>query len=233
MARRTIGQADQDARAEFADLLAAVRQPLWDTVAAKVEQDKLNADRYAAWCSLYPGKKVPRTPGDAALQLGAADDAIKLPYVERAEAEYKRRKAVRDAAEERMRELAIDIVLRSDPSSPVNQLMESMTVHGYPNQTACHHYSHVGALLKAESWGLHAQTFVVEDDGYFRIYAKVEDQFECEVLRRKPGLTLRQWMQSCMRHGCNVRVFFSGLAWGIEERLGLDNFGNDLTVPNG
>ena len=226
MARRTVEQADQLAHSEFAEQLTILREPLWATEAAKVEQDRLNAERYAAWRRLYPGKKVPRTPGEAALQLGTADDAIKQPYVERADAEYKRRKAARDAAEERMRELAPDIALHVPTGNW--QPMESVSVHSYPNQTADHHYSHVSALLKSESWGLHAPMRVIESNGYFRIEADVADEFECAVLRYRPGLTLRQWMQSCMRHGCNVRVFFPGLAWGIEERLGLDNFGNDL-----
>ena len=50
-----------------------------------------------------------------------------------------------------------------------------------------------------------------------------------DLLRRKPAMSLREWIKDCWRRGTNPRVYDPFLPYGIEARLGLDEFGNDLT----
>lgn len=228
MARRTLEQVDEEARIEFAHLLEVVQRPLWDQEQAAVEQDKLNLERYAVWKRLNPGKRVPRTPGDVALQLGEYDEGIKQPYVDRANAEYERRKAERDAAEERMCELAPDIVLTGDHVAGPNYVADAVHAHSYPNQTADEHYSEVSAKLRCAGYAKHVPAHVQREDDYFRIYVCVGDLFEVEVVKRLPGLTLCEWLKLCMQLGANPRVYNPFLPHGLEAKLGLDYFGNDV-----
>ena len=48
-----------------------------------------------------------------------------------------------------------------------------------------------------------------------------------DLLKRRPGQSLREWLKSCWGKGVNPRVYNPFLPYGIEEKLGLDYFGND------
>jgi hypothetical protein len=98
----------------------------------------------------------------------------------------------------------------------------------YSNQTQSKHYSQVSAELRADGLRKHATVRVVERDRYFVTEAALPDELEVEVLRRLPGLTMREWLKRCMQLGANPRVYNPFLPHGTEERLGLDHFGNDV-----
>ena len=66
---------------------------------------------------------------------------------------------------------------------------------------------------------------------YIIVEAAVADAFEVEVLKRLPGLTLREWLKRCMQFGANPRVYNPFLPHGLEAKLGLDYFGNDVKPP--
>lgn len=53
-----------------------------------------------------------------------------------------------------------------------------------------------------------------------------------EVLRRKPGPGLRDWLKACWKRGVNPRVYDPFLPHGLEERLGLDYFGGETASVN-
>jgi hypothetical protein len=76
-----------------------------------------------------------------------------------------------------------------------------------------------GKLYRDPHYGVCSQSFAVwanvDRDGY-------------EVLKRKPGLTLRDWVKACWKKGINPRVENPFLPPGIEEKLGIDYYGNDL-----
>ena len=224
-------QVDGEARAEFARLLEIANRPLWDEERARVEQDRLNLERYVEWKRLNPGKKVPHTPGAVALQLGERDDAIKKPYVERAKADYERRKAERESAEERMRELAPDIVLHVQPCERAWVECCRGSTSAYPNQTANAAYSRTAVLLQAAGFEQHVPVRELLAPDLIIVEAAVADAFEVEVLKRLPGLTLREWLKRCMQLGANPRVYNPFLPHGLEARLGLDYFGNDVKPP--
>jgi len=49
-----------------------------------------------------------------------------------------------------------------------------------------------------------------------------------EILRRKPTISLRDWLKTCWKRGVNPRVINPFLPSGLEEKLGIDFFGNDV-----
>jgi hypothetical protein len=49
-----------------------------------------------------------------------------------------------------------------------------------------------------------------------------------EMLRLRPGPSLREWIRGCWARQVNPRVYNPWLPAGLEDRLGLDYFGNDL-----
>lgn len=65
----------------------------------------------------------------------------------------------------------------------------------------------------------------------FVVEVQVAEQIDVEILRRAPSrLSFREWLRGILRRGLNPRVMIPGLPWGVEEKLGLDHFGDDL--PN-
>lgn len=49
----------------------------------------------------------------------------------------------------------------------------------------------------------------------------------CEIVRRKPGLTLKEWIRRQWARGINPRVLNPYLPAGLENKLGLDYFGGE------
>lgn len=56
---------------------------------------------------------------------------------------------------------------------------------------------------------------------------RVEHELDVEILRRLPGLPLREQVRLCWKRGVNPRVYLPGLPHGFEERTGLDYFGGE------
>lgn len=54
------------------------------------------------------------------------------------------------------------------------------------------------------------------------------DKIICEVIRRKPGLSLRAVVKKLLKRGANPRVSIPLLPAGYEASVGLDYFGNDV-----
>jgi len=64
--------------------------------------------------------------------------------------------------------------------------------------------------------------------------AHVKYQVKCavselgaEVLKRRSGPSLREWVRLCWKRGVNPRVYSPFLPAGYEERVGLDYFGGE------
>jgi len=54
------------------------------------------------------------------------------------------------------------------------------------------------------------------------------DQIGMEILKRKPSISLRDWVKNCWKSGKNPRVYNPFLPEGLEAKLGIDFFGNDI-----
>lgn len=80
--------------------------------------------------------------------------------------------------------------------------------------------------LRITHYGFRAEVREPEGpDGQYEVWANItEDGWS--LLDRRPGLSLRDWVASCWRRGLNPRVLNPFLPAGIEEKLGVDYFGN-------
>lgn len=55
-------------------------------------------------------------------------------------------------------------------------------------------------------------------------------QFQLEVLKRKPGITMKETVRLLWKRGVNPRVYYPFLPQGYEEKVGLDHFGNEVSA---
>ena len=60
------------------------------------------------------------------------------------------------------------------------------------------------------------------------VAVRVASELDVAILKAKPPPSLKETLRAIMKRGGNVRVFYPTLPWGIEAKLGLDAFGNDL-----
>jgi len=66
----------------------------------------------------------------------------------------------------------------------------------------------------------------------FAVYVKLGPR-DLALLEQKPGPSLRDWLKACWKRGANPRVLNPFLPHGLEERLGIDYFGNDVAPRGG
>ncbi len=77
-----------------------------------------------------------------------------------------------------------------------------------------------GPARTESRWGITYQDYAVwvntDEDGW-------------KLLERKPEVPLKEWLRLCWKRGVNPRVYNPFLPAGLEEKLGIDYFGNDVT----
>ncbi len=142
----------------------------------------------------------------------------------------KRQQANFDTLEDRLKEAAKD----ADPQTGV-------TWHLYDSVNSSYHTQGLGADSYARGaaescaadmtpHGLEAEVRANRREGSsftnYEVWVKC-DSLDWEIARRRPVL-LRDWVKGCLQRGVNPRVYNPFLPHGIERKLGLDNFGNDL-----
>lgn len=66
----------------------------------------------------------------------------------------------------------------------------------------------------------------------WEVWANVASMVDREIVRRRK-VSLRDWMRDCLRRGQNPRVYNPFLPHGLEHKLGLDYYGNDLPAATG
>lgn len=228
MARRTLAQVDAEAREEFARLLEVVKRPAADEAFTAVVQAELDEACRQAWVKRFPDKRPPKDRHKLAADLGEDRTPLFDAAQAKVKAHYAERSAQVKAAEERMRELAPNIVLTTRYDAVTNYVADAICARSFPNQTQCEHYSEVSAKLRCEGYAKHAPSHVHREGDYFRIYVAVGSMLEVEVVKRLSGLTMREWLKRCLQLGANPRVYQPFLPHGTEEKLGMDHFGNDV-----
>lgn len=81
---------------------------------------------------------------------------------------------------------------------------------------------------KATHYGLAAEV-VQEPNAYgtkgFAVHVNTT-ALGVEMVNRLPAVPLREWLAACWKRGTNPRVFNPFLPHGLEEKLGVDYFGN-------
>lgn len=60
---------------------------------------------------------------------------------------------------------------------------------------------------------------------YWIVEALVRDEVDVEILRAH-NADMAMWLAACWKRGVNPRVLLPGLPHGLEEKLGVDYFGN-------
>jgi hypothetical protein len=64
--------------------------------------------------------------------------------------------------------------------------------------------------------------------GYYIVEAKVREKLDEEIINRGRSPSLREQIKMAWARGVNPRVYNPYLPYGIEAKLGLDEFGHDL-----
>ena len=190
---------------------------------------------------LYRRKKRPLDYVEAARLVG--DDAEKLTkdLHERAQATMKAQDAAKKALSAKLDTLAETAEIRSGEFWVAfsEHYVSSYYTQGYGAAS----YAHNGAKLDAlvpQHFGI--ETVVVKSDGLpspaflgggricesYVTACKVESDVDVEVMKRRPALSLRDWLKACWKHAANPRVFNPFLPEGLEAKLGIDYQGNDV-----
>lgn len=108
-------------------------------------------------------------------------------------------------------------------------LVDSVHAH-YPNQTSPHTYSRALAEAKADyarKYGIEVEVKFYRDE---YLPGKFSDKYEVymkttpmgwEILQRRPGVGIVEWVRLCWKRGANPRVFQPFLPHGFEEKHGI------------
>jgi hypothetical protein len=119
-------------------------------------------------------------------------------------------------------------------------VLERIWLSSYSSQGfGMQNYARRAAELKAAEAAPYCDTEIVEDvsksaiTGKPNLYAYVvmalvEHELDAEIVRRKPGMDLRDWLKWCWKNGVNPRVYNPFLPHGLEEKLGITYFGDDV-----
>jgi hypothetical protein len=142
----------------------------------------------------------------------------------------------------RLDELAITAEIRPGEAS---LLFRSVSSSSYSTQTQSVRYAEMAAEMDADvarANGIKVTIVKANErrvESHYPIYSSVElcdfivsvfvaDEIDVEILKRRPGPTLREQVRLCWKRGVNPRVYNPYLPPGYEERQGLDFQGNDL-----
>lgn len=134
----------------------------------------------------------------------------------------------RDQYEAMLKSLAEKAVIpRTAEASKMPEFMydaayssQGLGQHKYAHESAQHVADHAAAC------GVEAFVKCPGKTGDHEVWAHCDPE-AWPIVKAKPGQSLKDWIKSCWGRGVNPRVFMPGLPVGLEEKLGLDYFGNE------
>jgi hypothetical protein len=241
LARRADGQAKREAYASLVEELRALgdgRQ--------RAERETQAGFNAALLVAAHPaGKGKPPKDVDDAWKKLPEDrrKAIRAEWEAKADAVWKTFTNRRESLEADLHALAGHVPVRA---GALRVVVEDRFTSTHRSTGRGADYARVGATITAE--GLKGLGVEVSVESYqyegndqermrfaretgpdgFRVVALVEAEVDAGVLKRLPGVPLREWVRLCWKLGCNPRVYNPYLPHGYEEKNGLDFFGNDL-----
>lgn len=207
-----------------------------------------------AWRGMFGARKFPHDATKCSTAMGQAYDTITQEWRGKVRAVTDRLEEVRDEANATMDSLAPYVTIRHvrDLDQATNgQEYYRSSIWTYSTQTAPSTYAEGDAKIRlAEAlkkepglngW-IRRDCTVVDEDRHgaapaikagklngFLVMLAVESKLDVEVLRHRPeGLSMKEWLMLSWRHNCNPRVFNPFVPYGLEEKLGLDYFGNEV-----
>jgi len=165
------------------------------------------------------------------------DAALRAPILARYRPEYE---ALR--SERRWLDFEIDRLCEDAAPLPGNAWIELRRTHPHHTQGfGADHYGENEAKLYAserDRLGVQVRVRKVTEGvqstdrwgcpsgyRYWVVEAYVAAEVDAEILRHK-SLPLREWLAACWARQTNPRVLCPGLPHGLEEKLGVDYFGN-------
>lgn len=87
-------------------------------------------------------------------------------------------------------------------------------------------------VARAEGFVDGYDLLVLRHDDVCIAVVRVEDDLDVQILRRLPGIPLREQVRLCWKRGVNPRVFNPWLPHNFEHEAGLDYSGNDLRATS-
>lgn len=170
-------------------------------------------------------KKLPKAVYKKA--NGPEWDAMAKPFRDAAKVLGALREKQAEAHRKELRELAtVATIPPGFEDTEQCTRVEWVYAGAYSNQTASKKYalaSARGYLDQAELYGLEGHVEVT-DSGGIDVFVNC-DADTWEVVKAKPGVSLKEWVRLCWKRGVNPRVFNPYLPHGFEEKNGLDFFG--------
>lgn len=194
----------------------------------------------AAYRKKHRGKRVRELNDFGVAQLILTDaqlEEIRKPFKEKADALLEEHDAKVKEIEEKLCELAPHAELRTGPPRRYCWIYGTST-QGFGNRR----YTIAAAEMHADQCRFYDIEVEVRPDETERpkglehpecwtpsytVFAAVESETDVEILKRRPGPSLKEWIRMCWKRGVNPRVYNPFLPHGIEEELGLDYFGNE------
>jgi len=217
----------------FAETFIAARNEkdaFWKT--AGEMQLAMQAERIAFFKKKFPRRKNFDYKLIADLPETAAMFA---PWKEKADAITAVHKEAETKFEEELNRLALE---ESVPATPIMGQVTSYSASTYNSQGwGANRYAEMGAESAADTarfHGLQAEVMIIgtwkgHDGMAMNTYGVFVNTTEIgwEMVKLKPGPTLREWLKMCWKRGVNPRVYNPYLPAGLEDKLGIDYFGND------
>jgi hypothetical protein len=218
----------------FAETLAgkkAEHTTFWKT--ADEFNAGLRADQELYFKSKFPKRKK------IDFDLVKDDDAFKAIF-DRWKVKADELYADHKKAEEEFDAKLMDEALEDIPATTILGQVYTSYSSTYRSQGfGASNYAEKAAESKADIarfYGFHAEVKPVgsghrtNDGCHYQDYGLFVNTTEVgwEMLIRRPGPSLREWLKMCWKRGVNPRVYNPFLPPGVEEKYGIDYFGNDL-----
>jgi len=226
MPRRSLERVDVEARAEFAVQLELAKQPMPDT-------EDLQRALDASYVRLFKEHGLGKMPSDVLKreakleQVGIKD--VAAPFQQQYEARYTAHRASTKAARERLYELAPEIILKPiDESTSDWPVVHRVSKSTYSTQTQALHYAKVLAMLYCEGVVQRGVPSVVEEERNDYAVKSAVKGIDVDVVQYLPGLPMREWTKRCLQLGANPCVYMPYWTYGMWNKWGLDNFGNEV-----
>ena len=216
----------------FDELLAA-RLAHADAFAASVleYQRQLNTAWIEAARAKWPNRRRIDTVERALKLLTYVESsAVKEPFEVESETTYAAWVVERDRLDTELRQFAATEPF-SDPQERTAWIVwKRVSISTYYSQGfGAERYALACAEGEADVARLYGvEVRVTPSDREYLVEVLVAAQRDIEILTRRPGLSMREQIKAALKRGANVRVLNPYLPHGLEAKLGLDYFGNDL-----
>lgn len=209
----------------------------------KQERHELN-DAFKVACieayrEAFPKRrKLPENAGQVADAKGGREiyDRILPEFKARAKEMFDRQETEREAADERMRELAKEHPI-ADTRDTLWSLVDSVSTSTYSTQTASKHYAQRAADRRADDFadrglatkvvyrklysgrGQFGHTY---EGGDFLVWAGTDHETAHAIRILGPAVDLVEMVRRCWARQVNPRVYWPFLPHGFEEKHGID-----------